>query len=93
MNFFLQILCGLGLRGPSSACWLSVRSNTRLDMVLLKLFRRSAGISIAAGANGAVGVGDGSRGAAFLFCVSTWMKPKTSCYLLLACMVVCMHML
>lgn len=41
MNFFLQILCGLGLRGPSSACWLRVRSYTRPDMVLLKLFRRS----------------------------------------------------
>lgn len=41
MNFLRQILCGRGLRGPSRACWLRVRSYTRPDMVLLKLLRRS----------------------------------------------------
>jgi hypothetical protein len=56
MNFFLQILCGLGLRGPSKACWLSVRSKTRLAMVLLKLFSRSAGFSTRAGTTGQQGM-------------------------------------
>lgn len=45
MNFFFQILCGRGLRGPNSACWLKVRSYMRPDMVLFMLFSRSGGTS------------------------------------------------
>lgn len=43
MNFFFQILWGRGLLGPSSACWFTRLSYSRPDMVLLKLFMRSAG--------------------------------------------------
>jgi hypothetical protein len=41
MNFFFQILCGRGLRGPSSACWFTRLSYARPDMLFM-LLRRSA---------------------------------------------------